>query len=339
VAGGTCCQEGDTPEGEPCGEENNSCDPGEPPNVGRIVLGETICGTTWGEETARDNDWFQFSLTEPATVSFVLEAEPFTYCFLYTGIDRCFPVDLAFAFSADCAPGAASAVLAPGTYALSVFTLFGGAPCGTANDYRVTLSGPFPACGRGGGDCCRAHAGPGCVDLGCCATVCSLDPAYCDTDWDSQCAAAAADLCAGCNAAGHPGAGDCCEGQSTPGCDDAACCEMICSFNPYCCEVEWDAFCAKDAANLCAACDGPCNPRAGDCCEEQPTPGCNDPTCCGVVCGFDLLSPASPSKAGRSSLCASTRPVLGWVCHVGSPSLAGDPPATGVPRRAPASRQ
>jgi hypothetical protein len=45
--------------------------------------------------------------------------------------------------------------------------------------------------GGGGGDCCAAHAGTGCDDATCEATICAADPFCCDTQWDDICANAA----------------------------------------------------------------------------------------------------------------------------------------------------
>ncbi len=65
---------------------------------------------------------------------------------------------------------------------------------------------------------------------------------------------------------GVPGAGDCCEENMTPGCDDEECCLAVCACDPYCCDTEWDGFCAGDgvegngcgAAVLCGdICGGP----------------------------------------------------------------------------------
>ena len=41
-----------------------------------------------------------------------------------------------------------------------------------------------------------------------------------------------------------PEAGSCDQANGTPGCDDAACCNLVCDLDPYCCEVAWDEMCA-----------------------------------------------------------------------------------------------
>ena len=65
----------------------------------------------------------------------------------------------------------------------------------------TTLSGlydpnepPPPAACGGGGDCGAIH-GPGCVDIGCCVTVCDLDYSCCEFGWDAGCALLAVEYC------------------------------------------------------------------------------------------------------------------------------------------------
>lgn len=47
--------------------------------------------------------------------------------------------------------------------------------------------------------------------------------------------------------------GDCLDpaGTGTPGCDDAFCCEVVCLFDPDCCNVEWDDICGGEAVDSC----------------------------------------------------------------------------------------
>jgi hypothetical protein len=53
-----------------------------------------------------------------------------------------------------------------------------------------------------------------------------------------------------------PGSGDCFVANFTPGCDDAACCQSVCGFDPFCCNNQWDGQCATEAAVACAGCGG-----------------------------------------------------------------------------------
>ena len=52
-------------------------------------------------------------------------------------------------------------------------------------------------------------------------------------------------------ACGDPGAGDCYVAHATSSCNDADCCNAVCAVDPDCCAVEWDPFCATQAAGIC----------------------------------------------------------------------------------------
>jgi hypothetical protein len=47
--------------------------------------------------------------------------------------------------------------------------------------------------------------------------------------------------------AGEPPS-DCCTPHGTPGCSDPECEAIICSFDPFCCDVQWDSICADEAS-------------------------------------------------------------------------------------------
>ncbi|MFQ5414815.1 MAG: M12 family metallo-peptidase, partial [Phycisphaerae bacterium] len=64
-----------------------------------------------------------------------------------------------------------------------------------------------------------------------------------------------------------PSAGDCCTANGTPGCNDSACCDAICAFDPFCCDTSWDSICANEAAvNGSCPCGagGPANDNCAD---------------------------------------------------------------------------
>ncbi len=141
--------------------------------------------------------------------------------------------------------------------------------------------------GNGGGGyqgayCGEATGTPGFSDDPTCeAAICAADPFCCDTSWDSVCASAAAaladgacsdcmsvDLCGDgvqngdeigvdCGGSSCPicpaGTGDCFTSNGTPGCNDAVCQDIICSADPFCCDISWDGICASAAQNLCGA--------------------------------------------------------------------------------------
>ncbi|MCH2160491.1 MAG: hypothetical protein MK085_01320 [Phycisphaerales bacterium] len=113
------------------------------------------------------------------------------------------------------------------------------------------------ACGEAtSGNCYEANGTPGCDLLQCCNKICFDDPYCCLTEWDQQCANMAQELCVTC---GNPSTGPCDIANGTPYCDDAGCCQAVCSMDPICCQVEWDANCAASAVAVCGApCDGLC---------------------------------------------------------------------------------
>ncbi|MFQ5412846.1 MAG: hypothetical protein ACE5E6_00160 [Phycisphaerae bacterium] len=50
---------------------------------------------------------------------------------------------------------------------------------------------------------------------------------------------------------GDAGTGDCETDTGTPGCEDLDCCNRICGFDSFCCQVAWDATCAGEAIDQC----------------------------------------------------------------------------------------
>ena len=135
--------------------------------------------------------------------------------------------------------------------------------------------------GGGGGDCCVANPGTTCCsDQTCCDTVCAADAYCCTTEWDTYCAGEAATLCPACGGGG--GGGDCCVANpGTTCCADQSCCDTVCASDAYCCQTEWDIYCANAAATLCPACGaGSCTiPPAAtpeqEACGDDTNGGCN----------------------------------------------------------------
>lgn len=103
------------------------------------------------------------------------------------------------------------------------------------------------------------------------------------------------------NPACNEDAGDCCEGNGTPGCNDSDCCEAVCEFDPFCCDVLWDDICGEftfDFCNeLCFGTDQECECPAGaleegEDCGDDNNGGCNseppayiDASCGDTFCG------------------------------------------------------
>jgi hypothetical protein len=56
---------------------------------------------------------------------------------------------------------------------------------------------------------------------------------------------------------GTPTAGNCCAEKMSRFCEDEQCCQLICSFDSFCCNNRWDGICADAAQDLCAVCNEP----------------------------------------------------------------------------------
>ncbi len=188
----------------------------------------------------------------------------------------------------------------------------------------------------GQGDCCEPNGTPGCSNQSCCELVCADDPACCDVanGWDALCASKAQSLCTSlCSATNCPGTGDCCQATGTAGCNDASCCDIVCMDDPTCCDptTGWDSPCVAKAEALC----GPlCScPGEGDCCQPKATAGCNDPSCCDLVCTDDptCCDPAtgwgSPCVAKAEALCGPlcSCPGEGDCCQPNATAGCNDP--------------
>lgn len=115
---------------------------------------------------------------------------------------------------------------------------------------------PIGVCGLStAGSCFTIHANPACSDPLCCGQVCAVDPHCCSVQWDGLCVQRALLLCSTPGACGTA-TGACNQVHPTGGCADAACCELICGFDPHCCAQAWDFVCVA-AANC--YCYGGCN--------------------------------------------------------------------------------
>jgi hypothetical protein len=92
----------------------------------------------------------------------------------------------------------------------------------------------------------------------------SATPQESEVTWESQADGRSPD--ASVELGSCPGEGSCCVAHGGPGCDNTACCESVCSAEPYCCYGSWYADCASLAQTLCGSvCGGGC-PGEGDCC-------------------------------------------------------------------------
>lgn len=68
------------------------------------------------------------------------------------------------------------------------------------------------------------------------------------------------------------GASTCCSptGNNAPGCDDQACADLVCTGDPFCCDIEWDFMCSGLAGDQCGDL---CNPGV---CADGQTANCDD---------------------------------------------------------------
>ncbi len=105
-----------------------------------------------------------------------------------------------------------------------------------------------------------------------------------------------------------PGAGDCFEGNGTPGCDNVVCCTTVCDLDPFCCETEWDETCAGFALELCGqpGCELPCPAGAleeGEDCGTDTNGGCNStPAVFGAIeCGDTICGTAFADGGTRDT--------------------------------------
>jgi hypothetical protein len=142
----------------------------------------------------------------------------------------------------------------------------------------------------GPGSCLEAHATPACANEECSLAVCTVDPSCCATGgaWDVNCVLAAMAVCP--TAGGCPAEGDCFSAHpNTAGCRDSSCCNGVCSVDPACCSVSWDDTCASIADVVCMVPtdSGWSCPCAGSCFEPHENPGCDDGSCCAVVCNIN----------------------------------------------------
>ena len=149
--------------------------------------------------------------------------------------------------------------------------------------------------------CLTAHASVGCANADCSRAVCSVDPSCCTTAWDQGCVLVATAVCPAPE--GCPAEGDCFASHENPGCRDSSCCNGVCAADPSCCQGEWDSACVTTARTLCKvpADSGWTCPCRGSCFETHDNPGCEDGSCCSIVCN---ISP-SCCDADWDSACVS----------------------------------
>ena len=144
-------------------------------------------------------------------------------------------------------------------------------------------------CGDAGSrSCFVASFLQGCADPSCCQLICDgFDSYCCVVQWDAICVSQAltfAELGIGCTlpAGAATGRGDCLTAHTQKGCSDVDCSAAVCSIDPDCCRVIWDANCAELAPYVCIN-PGGC-PGTGSSFVRHASPGSLDPACCNAVC-------------------------------------------------------
>jgi hypothetical protein len=119
------------------------------------------------------------------------------------------------------------------------------------NDTCVAAVGKF-GCGDCAtpGACCLSHSTAGCVNRNVSRCVCQQRSSCCSSVWDDQCAALATS--ANCGAQCPQ---DCCVSHPTASCQNSAISSCVCKADRFCCDVQWDSFCAQAVEDLgCGTC-------------------------------------------------------------------------------------
>ena len=154
-------------------------------------------------------------------------------------------------------------------------------------------------------DCECGYIPPVCGDGECttgesCET-CSDDCGACPFCGDGECngdedCTTCADDCMACE-------GDCCADNGTVGCMDAACTELVCSIDSFCCASSWDSLCGDEATQYCETCGGGVVCGDGECGPGEDCETCSDdcgvcPFCGDGECGGDEGCDSCPDDCG-----------------------------------------
>lgn len=100
--------------------------------------------------------------------------------------------------------------------------------------------------------------------------------------------------------------GSCIETHPSGGCDNFACCEAVCAFEPACCAVEWDQICVDLALSeelgcgyFVYTCDPPTGAPANDCATSATVAEVGD------AFDFSNVNASTDGPNGDSSICAA----------------------------------
>ena len=182
--------------------------------------------------TSRDLDWYTFTLSNNAKVSFDLQAlDQFSVGLaatqLFIGAGNTCPADFFYAFQVNgCQHTVTDVYLTAGTYRVVVATPFetdATLPVfACPSTYRLaitTVPGQFAVCNTSTDSCIELHAAGGCNDFGCCNVVCGFNPDCCNVAWDQACIDLAVSECGyfiySCSIVGGAPANDCAVNATT----------------------------------------------------------------------------------------------------------------------------
>ncbi|MCA9292171.1 MAG: hypothetical protein KDA25_13645 [Phycisphaerales bacterium] len=325
-------------EGEACGDDTNGGCNSTPVAFGAIECGETICGNAWADGGTRDTDWFLIDIADDDTgVTATLTSEFNGVVFVVGGIANCAPVVLGQTGSSEqcvvIAP--ATACLAAGQYVIFVAPAeFEGLPCGgELNDYEVTVEcvagcDQFPACNPDAGPCDVPNGTPGCDDEECCATVCSVDPFCCDTEWDQLCADQAAQLCGEpCDLVCDPGSSiedETCGDDTNGGCNGTPVAFGAIDCGETVCGTGWAEGGTRDT-------DWYLFETTADCTNVTASLTSEFSGVVFIVGGIDVCAPVVLGNTGSSSFCNPIAPATAqvgpgqWVVFVAPSVFEGIP--------------
>ncbi|MBK9126677.1 MAG: hypothetical protein IPM13_02615 [Phycisphaerales bacterium] len=158
------CPPGAYREQEPCGADTNGGCNMPTPTFEPIACGQTVCGTAWFDGSTRDTDWYQITLTEPATLTIELRAEFAALsglieqiCYGQAGCDNITGSINPAIFPGECQNGSTTTIcLQPGVYYIFVGPQFTNIePCPADYVLRVTCE----PCELPVGACCLFPSG------------------------------------------------------------------------------------------------------------------------------------------------------------------------------------
>ncbi|MCZ2247505.1 MAG: GEVED domain-containing protein [Bacteroidia bacterium] len=138
----TVCPPGAIQEGEACGADVNGGCNMPVPFYTPIECGDVICGTAWADSGTRDTDWYEFTLTQPSTVTLTIDADfPALIGFADASLGCANPVFFNLSTTTGlCGNTFTLDNLPPGTWwAFVAVSDFYGYPCGTHNNYVMSI--------------------------------------------------------------------------------------------------------------------------------------------------------------------------------------------------------